>query len=223
MALVVARRSTQAPMALGATPQAAAGEEIQAGAAASGGADPGWALAAYVLIIAAALAGWGLYETLDPTLAVAAGFSAFAPLYILAQAIERLLEPFTKHLGATTSEGQKVKKEQALAQRDLEFASLYTAAANPTSAASAQALVERIRKNTALIAWGIASALALLACGAFGIRLLHATGFDVPAVFDIAITGLAVGSGTKPLHDLISNIQKAKDTKADPAEATTSS
>jgi hypothetical protein len=32
------------------------------------------------------------------------------------------------------------------------------------------------------------------------------------------ISGLAVGSGTKPLHDLISSLQKAKEEREDPPE-----
>ena len=102
-------------------------------------------------------------------------------------------------------------------ERDATFATL---AATPTqvaadTAALSQSVLERIRRNTVVIAWGIASAAGMLACGAFGIRLLNAIGFQgVPAFWDIAITGLAVGSGTKPLHDLISTLQKTKDTKA---------
>lgn len=56
-------------------------------------------------------------------------------------------------------------------------------------------------------------------CGLFGILLLRLVGLKgVPAECDIVLTGLAVGSGTKPLHDLISNVQKAKDQKEDPEE-----
>jgi hypothetical protein len=56
----------------------------------------------------------------------------------------------------------------------------------------------------------------MLACGAFGVGLLAASGFKIPVFWDIAVTGLAVGSGTKPLHDLISHLQKSKDAKANP-------
>ncbi|MDB5680191.1 MAG: hypothetical protein JWM94_3193, partial [Sphingomonas bacterium] len=31
---------------------------------------------------------------------------------------------------------------------------------------------------------------------------------------DLLVTGLVVGAGTKPLHDLVANLQKTKDTKA---------
>ena len=82
-------------------------------------------------------------------------------------------------------------------------------------AAEAQAQVDRIRRNRALVGWGLASLLAMCACGAFGFRLMALTGFKTNEYVDVVITGLAVGSGTKPLHDLISNIQKAKDNSAD--------
>src|SRR5438477_102182 len=46
----------------------------------------------------------------------------------------------------------------------------------------------------------------------------RAIGFDIPAEVDMAVTGIAIGSGTKPLHDLISNLQKSKEKKEDPKE-----
>jgi hypothetical protein len=80
-------------------------------------------------------------------------------------------------------------------------------------------VVDKIRRNTAVIAWGVASFLAMVLCGWFGILLLRLTGLKgVPAELDIVLTGLQFGSGTKPLHDLISNVQKAKERKEDPPE-----
>ena len=35
---------------------------------------------------------------------------------------------------------------------------------------------------------------------------------------DILVTGLAIGGGTKPLHDLISNLQAAKDNRKNPSQ-----
>lgn len=172
------------------------------------GSDLAWVVSAWLLVVGGAFAGYGLYEWIDPK-AFAPGpeISLFAPLYILAQGIERLLEPFTPAFGS--AEG-KTKKE-AVNERDQALAE-----ANLNLCAKKQALVNRIRRNRAVIVWGAASLLAMLACGAFGIRLLSAAKFDVPAFWDIALTGLAVGAGTKPLHDLISNIQKAKDNREDP-------
>jgi hypothetical protein len=141
--------------------------------------------------------------------------SIFAILYILAQGIERVLEPLTPAFGG--AEGKS--KDEAANERD---AALAADAPNLELAAQMQALVNRIRRNRAIIVWGAASLLAMLACGAFGIRLLAIAGFDVPIFWDLAITGLAVGSGSKPLHDLISNIQKSKENREDPNAVQTS-
>lgn len=197
---------------------------VASGTAKTEGPDTGWVIAAYGLILVAAFAGWGLFALVEPGgFTPPEGFSAFAPLYVLAQSIERLLEPFTKYLGAAADGGTKKTKEGATAAREEAFDALAKSPSSQTAtaAATAQALVERIRRNTTIIAWGVASALGMLACGAFGIRLLSAIGFDVHEALDIAITGLAVGSGTKPLHDLISNLQKAKDERANPPGTTT--
>src|SRR5262249_8541398 len=157
--------------------------------------------------------GWGLWGLVSPgQFSPAAGFSAFAPLYLLAQGIERLLEPFTKFLGSSDDDGTRKRISNAKAEEARNEA-IVALAMNPhptrdLEAGNSQAVLERTRKNRTVISWGIASALGMLACGAFGIRLLQATGFNVPVFWDIAITGLAVGSGTKPLHDLIDNLQK---------------
>jgi hypothetical protein len=37
-------------------------------------------------------------------------------------------------------------------------------------------------------------------------------------MIDLLVTGLAIGGGTKPLHDLISNLQAAKIQKKDPSQ-----
>jgi hypothetical protein len=47
-----------------------------------------------------------------------------------------------------------------------------------------------------------------------GVGELGAIGVQAaPIWLDIVVTGLAIGSGTKPLHDLIKNIEKAKEGK----------
>ena len=85
--------------------------------------------------------------------------------------------------------------------------------------ARVQAVVDKIRRNTAVIAWGIASFLGIVLCGLFGLYMLRLVGFtSVPKQVDLVISGLAVGSGTKPLHDLIANVQQAKEQKQDPPE-----
>ncbi|HEY3766417.1 MAG TPA: hypothetical protein VGL44_14755 [Gaiellales bacterium] len=65
-----------------------------------------------------------------------------------------------------------------------------------------------LRPNRAAICWGLASALAMTACGFFGFGVLHMIGdTSVSRYIDVVVTGLAVGGGTKPLHDLISGLE----------------
>lgn len=59
------------------------------------------------------------------------------------------------------------------------------------------------------ICLGLASALAMVACGYFGIGILHAFGDNgSPRYVDVVVTGLGVGAATKPLHDLIRGIER---------------
>jgi hypothetical protein len=188
-------------------------------------ADVSAILLGYALIGVGIAVGIGLWALRDPgTFTPGEGISVFAPLYILAQGIERFIEPFSSYLGSaspdkdkagTTAEGAGKKRKpealkllnQAVADRDAP------------SAAAWSRVVDRIRRNTAVIAWGLASFLGIALCGLFGIYLLRLVGFTaVPYQVDIAISGLAVGSGTKPLHDLISNVQKAKEQREDPPQ-----
>lgn len=90
-----------------------------------------------------------------------------------------------------------------------------------TAAADAQRMVNQFRANSSALSFGLAAAIAMVACGYLGVFFLHSLGVtSTGIVLDLLITGLAVGGGTKPLHDLISNVQKAKDAKQDPKELT---
>jgi hypothetical protein len=105
-----------------------------------------------------------------------AGIGTFATLYVLAQAIERILEPVNHFLKL---------------------------GGGPDAAATADERA-RVHANRVAICFGLASALAMIACGYFGIGLLHAIGDDgSPRYTDVIVTGLAIGGATKPLHDLI--------------------
>lgn len=199
--------------------------ETVAGSAADDGPDERWRIGGFAFIVVGALVGWLLWKVRDPKpFNPGAAFSMFAPLYILAQSIERLLEPFSDAWGQTKgTDNQTKSKTDAKKERDEAVAAFLQQGTSDQAdkAAEKQTVLDKIRKNSAVFSWGLASFLAMVACGAFGIRLLQAIGFDVPPFWDIAITGLAVGSGTKPLHDLISNLQKAKDQKSDPGAVET--
>lgn len=101
------------------------------------------------------------------------GIAAFATVYVLAQAIERVLEVLSRFLGLGRGHDERVA-----------------------------------------MCFGLASALAMAACGYFGIGILHAIGDDgSPRYTDVIVTGLAVGGATKPLHDLITILESAARTR----------
>jgi hypothetical protein len=59
----------------------------------------------------------------------------------------------------------------------------------------------------------------MLASGYLGLYLLKAVGVQGAVDWlDILITGIALGGGTKALHDLLSNITEAKTDRQDPSE-----
>lgn len=178
-------------------------------------ADPAYIAAAYVIVILGAAVGIALWHGLDPDPFVpGAGISIFAPLYILAQSIERVLEPFATYFGAATVEGKRTRKPSA--KEEVYHAVI---AGNVDLAATWQRIVDRIRRNTTVLTWAVASFIGMALCGALGIFFLRTIGFEgTPEEVDIVISGLAVGSGTKPLHDLISYVQKSKEEREDPPE-----
>lgn len=105
------------------------------------------------------------------------------------------------------------------------------------TAAQKQAAVDRSRSNRTVVLWAVASVLGMVLSGVLGLYLLHAVGLQDDLVgidgrlaggwgsaaglrhaLDLLVTGLAIGGGTKPLHDLIQNLQEAKNDKKDPAQ-----
>jgi hypothetical protein len=182
-------------------------------------ADPGAVLLGYGAVALGAVIGIALWSWRNPSsFTPGSGISVFAPLYILAQAIERFIEPFSSFLGATTPDTSRNAAKETKADA-MEHVHRALAAADADGAAQWQRLVDQIRRNTAVITWGLASFLGIVLCGLFGLYMLRMVGFTgVPEQADLVISGLAVGSGTKPLHDLISNLQQSKAQKEDPPE-----
>jgi MFS family permease len=195
------------------------------------------AIAAGVLIVGA-IAGIYLDDPKRPYHAPD-GISVFAVLLIAAQTVERLLEPIAPFFGTTkaaclpsesgangqlpTGRVTKAKatkaRDRALAQSLVSTDSLAAAIAT-TEAAWWQELLDQTRRNTATL-WALASALGMAFAGGLGVLLLQGVGAArAPRWLDIIVTGIAIGGGSKPLHDLIQNIQKSKEKKENPSEAT---
>lgn len=163
----------------------------------------------YVVVALSGVIAWLIYTKSDPAPLVVdvEAFSVFAPLYIAAQAIERFLEPFAARWSTTTTE--KLTLKRARTMKDV-------AAVEAAELALAKAKAKR-----AIPLWAAASSLGLLVCSMLGLGLIAAVSATPPSgefvrTVDVLITGLTVGAGTKPLHDLISRLEKSSD-NADPA------
>ena len=77
--------------------------------------------------------------------------------------------------------------------------------------------IELSRRLTAVVTWGVATGLGFLLCAVLNITLMQAVranGSGQPPFWaDLLVTGLVVGAGTKPLHDLVANIERGKSGK----------
>jgi len=133
---------------------------------------------------------------------------------------QRMVGKLAETLDTTESEAPAIAKKVAV---DL--------------AAAAQAELDQRRVDKAVAYWALATVLGLLLSGTLGIYLLHIVGLrsdgiakngawaagllsaaGIRHMIDLLVTGMAIGGGTKPLHDLISNLQAAKISKKDPSQ-----
>ncbi len=197
---------------------------------------------AYSILAAGVIAGMVFWWLFHPSaFKPAPGISIFAAIYIFAQGIERLMEPLSSvTIPVPWSKGKKkvntvrIPDPRPVAQaaggasgaggaagaaagaaptiRIDKAEALQKLAADPSP--TNKAIVQQARRNRAALLWAVASFLAMLAAGGLGLLLLHAIGLTkAPIWLDVLVTGLAIGSGTKPLHDLISNMQQSSGEK----------
>lgn len=127
------------------------------------------------------------------------GLSIFAVFFAAALAVERLLEPLTL----------LDPKKPALEKDTKEKKAEVVAAANATAAqdklldaADAAAKAEMWATYRAIFFWALASIVGALAAALLNLHLLRATGIQTNLYLEILATGLIIGAGTKPLHEL---------------------
>jgi hypothetical protein len=151
---------------------------------------------------------------------LAASFGAFALLYVLAQAIERLLVPvswfgggFLGGLGNGRRVGRSKSTLAAAHQSALVRAYTQPSPETAKDAANTQHDLDQYRANLTATTFGLAALAAMLVSGYAGVFMLHIVGLDTVAWLDLLVTGLAIAGGTKPLHDLISNISSGAKAK----------
>ncbi len=165
-------------------------------------------------------------EDKNPT--VASSFNVFALLFVLALAIERIIQPFARFLGPDSKaaseelERHKATLETVKATATATATAAAAGTASPTAAASEEAArsveaevgkaavaVKEAREETSVAAWGCASGLGFLFAAFASVGILHIVlATDPPWVpFDILVTGTVIGAGTKPLNDLWTRLQ----------------
>lgn len=162
-------------------------------------------------------------KSLPASLSLAADVNAFALIYVAAQAVERLVEPFSLFVLPTKDDKDTVKAETVTA---LTATSPALALEALSRAATAKAKVKLKKSERAVIFWALATVVGIAASAALGLRFLAvilaapAAGAApmVPAWVDVVLTGLVIGAGAKGLHDLVQKLQKPADTGDDGAE-----
>ncbi|OLZ46667.1 hypothetical protein [Amycolatopsis keratiniphila] len=151
-------------------------------------------LVGYLLAVLVVHQAWG--DATQPQ--IATSFNAFALLFVMALAIERLVQPFAPALGP----------DSATPAAALQAAQ---AAGNQAAANTAKTALNEARNRTAIVTWGLATGLACLLAAGTNITLLHAItdrqGTQVAYWLDLLVTGLVVGAGTKPINDLWTRLQ----------------
>jgi hypothetical protein len=164
------------------------------------------------------------------------GLTIFGVFFVGAQAIERFLEPLTKLWGSGADDDfitklQSAKETYAAAIKAWEASptgdaakaasKLSTDAATALQAAAdAKAGAATVKGNRAVIFWGIATSVAVLTSAGLKLYFLRVVGIaDAPRVWEVLATGLIIGGGTKPLHDLVELIQAKKEQSKSGANA----
>jgi hypothetical protein len=162
------------------------------------------------LAVGAFFTAWRLHGSASSTYRIDNQWSAVTGLFILALAIERALEPFSRKLGPDTT---KCKENKDKIMAGLQAADRKGRAPEFDNA------IEMTRRLTAVVTWGVATGLGFLLCATLNITLMQAVranGSGQPPFWaDLLVTGLVVGAGTKPLHDLVANFER-KNSKRDP-------
>ena len=180
----------------------------------------------YLVVLGASLVAYLLAKEPEIVIKIDEGFSVFAVLYIVTQAIERFLEPIasTKLLRADEVEKAKAKAKQkadALGAKLSPVTETTTEAEVEEAAAEKQVAdtkLQQLQANRKILLWALASVLGLAAAVLMNLTLIESiasvTASGAAAAWferlDVVITGLAIGGGTKPLHDLIANLESKK-------------
>lgn len=195
-------------------------------------------LAILLFLVGLIVASWVSHLDGRPTFTAAEGIGAFALFYVVAQAAERLIEMAMPLAEKALSSAGRTTKKKLVAARDAAVvvavravdAGEEDADTKADTAAKRQADVDKARADRMLITFGATAAIGMALCAYLGADFLTSVGIDftpgkkdtspgfIATVVMTAVTGLAVGGGSKQLHDTIASISKSSDQKSTPAE-----
>lgn len=124
----------------------------------------------------------------------------FAIAFLLAAAVERVVEALNRAVARVFGDVHYIKRRRA------------NSVAQPSDVKR-----DEEERRRALSSWGLASLLAML-LSYFTVGLFELLGIKIaiPRVLeshslDSIVTGMIIGSGTKPFHDLITALEKRKE------------
>lgn len=210
---------TLAP-ALATETAAAADDKTTAGKAVAPGV--GYMAVAAIAIVVGGWAGTWVYDNLAKAVSFTPpeGVGIFALFYVMAQVIERVQEPLAPYLGRAkedSNSGQNQLQAKAALERAVVDALTDPSLDNAKAVANKTRTTDQIRANLTVLLFGTSALLAMLMSGFLKARLLQTVGVKGSVTWlDVVVTGLVVGAGTKPLHDLISNLSASKESKQKP-------
>lgn len=191
-----------------------------------------WAVAATALAVASAFALNALFgdDAFPPTASVPVeGLTIFAVFYVAAQAIERLLEPISSVLLPKDEKEIEAKETKTAAVAAVNQAltnrtPMAVGQANQAlfAAATAKAVLKAVVQHRAVVFWALASVIGMAVSAGMKLYVLQVVGIsNASRVWEVLATGLIIGAGTKPLHELVGYISaKKEETEAKAKEGT---
>lgn len=142
------------------------------------------------------------------------GVSLFAVIYLFAQIVERIVEPFSdlKVFQSSHEIEQKsseidlreAKIKKMLEDKDKQYTDIKWQKSALDYVSKHKSKMDALRK---VQLWAFSSILGVIICYST-IGLFELSGIPILHFWDALFSGMLIGGGTKSLHDLISSIEK---------------
>ncbi len=179
-----------------------------------------------LIVISLLIADPKYMDKLPPAEPVA-GLTIFAVFFVGALAIERILEPIASSLDITpikdaaVEEVSSAKTEMKSLEGTVKDEIPRKQESAKERAETAVVAVQKVSDWTfyrTVIFWSVATVIAMWAAAAFHLYFLRTVGIDsgTDRSLEILATGLIIGAGTKPLHDLVGLISATNSSSPTP-------